>query len=869
MQRAPVWKIVFIVFTLLFSLWMLLPTLEFYSYDPLMRNMDESERIVKWKEQIAADGVDAASLDDAVKARNRKFRDLKSDAIRLGMDLQGGVHLVIEVDDKKYEARLRESLQNQGKTEDQIKSSVKYGLDTVLGSAVAVLESRVDSYGVSEVALVKQPPYRVVLEMPGVSEPERVKELVKADADLSFHIVADKNELGRLLPDIDSIVPEEFLALTPKVNPYMAAVAVEFPDNYLLVDEVINRPEVQRVIPRQLMFKWGTKKEPDDWYKTPYRYLYLLEKRTNLTGDQLQDAYVYVDSMNRPEVVLAFDSVGKRNFSNITGEHVRDYLAILMNDQVYSAPVIKERIRHGRANISGIDSFDEARQISVVLRAGGLPAPMEVAESRVVGPSLGADSINKGLYSGIIGGVLVLIFMVVYYGLVGAVADLAVILNLFFLLAGMAMFKATLTLPGIAGIVLTIGMAVDANVLIFERLREEAQGKRSKTVQLILDKGYGRAFMTIFDANLTTLITALVLFQFGTGPIKGFAVTLSLGIVISMFTAIFVTRVVLDVMVARGMKTLSLGSIHFFKNPQYQILKNAKILMLTTGGLAIAGFIFLIYDWDNMQGIDFAGGTEILIQFENETNEQIVRDSLKDAGFPDATVQKVLGSENQIMVRVKEGEVKEATVLADALQKALPEGSKFNDDYSSSSVGAKVGVELLLKGLYCILFSSLGILLYITVRFEFRFAVAAVICLFHDVLFTLAFLAITGTEFNLPIIAALLTVLGYSLNDTIVVFDRVRENYTSALLNFKEMVNVSINQTLSRTVITSLTTFIVVLVLHLFGGSVIHDFSFTLMIGVVIGTYSSIFVASPILLMMGHKAPDEAAKKKSKMAIAS
>lgn len=864
MQRVPVWKIVFIVFTILLSLWMLTPTIGFYSYDALTRNMDESARIQKWKEQKLADGVDATRIDEEVRKLNRSFRDLKNDSIRLGLDLQGGVHLVIEVDHEKFESELRDGLKKQGKTEKEIEDEVKAGLDSVLDSALAVIENRVDSFGVAEVALVKQPPWRIVLEMPGLSEPEQVKSLVQAEAQLYFHLVAPKNELGRLLPEIDSVVPEDFIKLIPQVDQNLSAVAVEYPDNYLLVNEILSRPEVKRIIPGQYMFKWGSTQEPTNWIDYQHRYLYLLEANYDLSGKYLDSASVRFDQMGRPEVVLSFDSTGKRVFSRITGDHVGDHLAIVMNDQVYSAPVIRDRIQYGVATISGIDSYDEAREIAVVLRAGSLPAPLKVAESRVVGPSLGADSISKGIYSGLIGAAIVLIFMVAYYAMVGVVADIAVMLNIFFLIAGMAMFKATLTLPGIAGIVLTVGMAVDANVLVFERLREEIESsKRAKTIQLILDKGFGRAFMTIFDANLTTLITALVLFQFGTGPIKGFAVTLSLGIVISMFTAVFVSRVIMDVMVARGMKTLSVGTFRFFHNANFDFMSNARKLMTATAILGCAGFLFLIYDWEAMKGIDFAGGDEILVQFQQETDEQAVRNALAQGNLADAVVQKVLGAENQMMIRVREGRVASPDDLAKIIQEKLPD-KPFNSDYSSNRVGAKVGNELLWKGLYCVIFSSIGILLYITVRFEFRFALAAVICLFHDLLFTLAFLALTRTDFNLPIIAALLTVLGYSLNDTIVVFDRIRENYSSALLNFTEIVNHSINQTLSRTINTAMTTLMVVIMLYLFGGAVIHDFALTLMVGILIGTYSSIFVASPLLLSISRRIGHESIVKKAK-----
>lgn len=870
MQRVPVWRISFIVFTLLVSLWVLLPSMEFYSHDAMNRNMGESDRIAKWKAEKLAKGVEPTKVDEQIKNENVHFRNIKSKSIRLGLDLQGGVHLVIEVDEEKYESQLRADLKKQGKTDKEIEQAVKDSKATVLDTAMAVLENRVDAFGVAEVSLIKQPPYRIILEMPGVSDPEQVKSLVQAEAQLYFHLVAPKSEIGRILPEIDSVVPEDFVQLIPQTDPYVAAVAVQYPENYHIVDEIINRPEVKRIIPGQYMFKWGGIEKPTNYITTEHRYLYMLEADYDVDGKFLDNAFMTADPMtNRPEVILVFNSDGKRKFARLTSDHVGEHLAIVMNDQVYSAPVIKDRITQGTANISGIDSFEEARQISVVLRAGALPAPLKVAESRVVGPSLGADSIKSGIYSGFVGGFVVLIFMVVYYATAGVIADITVMLNIFFLVAGMAMFKATLTLPGIAGIALTIGMAVDANVLIYERLREEMRtGKRAKTLALILDKGFSRAFMTIFDSNLTTLITALVLFQFGTGPIKGFAVTLTLGIVISMYTAVFVSRVIMDTMVVKGVQSIALGKLRFFADTNYDFMRNANKLMTFTAVVGIIGMLYMVVDWQSMKGIDFSGGDEILLQFKQDTPEQEIRNALASAGLSDAVVQKVLGGSNQIMIRVREGKVSSPDDLAKILREKLPE-RPFNDEYSSNRVGAKVGNELLWKALYCTLFSCIGILLYVALRFEFRFAFAAVACLVHDVLFTMAFLAITGTEFNLPIVAALLTIVGYSINDTIVIFDRIRENYSSPLLNFKEIVNLSVNQTLSRSINTSLTVLFVVLMLTFLGGVVMHDFALTLLVGVIEGSYSTIFVAAPLLLLMTPKTAHEVEVKKTKPAVAS
>lgn len=857
MQRVPVWRIAIVVVVLLFSLWLLMPTFEYYSIDTVHRNAGTTPRIDEIDEQIAQGDGNIASLQEERVSLQRDLRELKDDSLRLGLDLQGGVHLVVDINMEEYEEQLRE----QGVEEEEL----QYAKETVIDEAAALIESRVDAFGVAEAAVIKQRPRRIVVEMPGFSDSNAVEDLVQADARLSFHLVAMPDEVAMIIGDIDALVPEDFQSLLAERMPSttMGAVAVRAPENFELVDQILQRPTVQSLIPRDKMFLWGNEEEPfPPYFDFPHRYLYLVQQKSEVTGAELDSnrTFVYLDPQTgQPKVSLTFDDEGAYRFRRTTRDNVNRHLAVVLNDRVYTAPVIRTEIRDGNAVIEGIDDITEARSTAVVLRAGALPAPLQVEQSRVVGPSLGADSVEAGITAGLVGGAIVLVFMIIYYAVAGVVANFAVIMNLILLMAGMALFKATLTLPGIAGLVLIIGMAVDANVLIYERIREEMKGKRAKTLALVLDKGYGRAFMTIFDANITTLITALVLFQFGTGPIKGFAVTLSLGIIISMFTAIFVTRIIFDTMALQGAKTLSVGSFRILPNAHFNFLKQGKTFMTASFLIGILGFTGLAVYWENFQGIDFAGGSEAIVEFDQTVAVQDVRDGLAEFGMADAVIQEVLDGEGrQVLIRVREGVVTDPNALVDTVKQSFPD--REIEVLQTDMVGAKVGSELLLKGFNCILFSSVGILLYITARFEFRFAVAAVAALIHDLLFTLAMLAATGTEFNLPIIAALLTVLGYSLNDTIVVFDRIRENYTSSLLNFRDIVNQSINQTLSRTVLTSVTTIIVVATLHILGGPVIHDFAFTLLVGVIIGTYSSIFVASPILLMMGKHAPSKPVK---------
>lgn len=855
MQRLSFWKIGLVVFVLLYALWLLVPSVNFYSIPTEYRNNNTTPAIEELRSQIAEDPDRATELQENILKQEEEFRALKEESLRLGLDLQGGVHMVLDVDLESYEEDVR------GRTADE--DEIQYMMDTVLPSAAAIVENRVDSYGVAEAAVIQQEPRRIVLEMPGFSDPDEIANLVQLEAVLTFHLVAPQEELYRVMSDIDAYVEEDVMSLLDDrmPSPRLAAVVVESPGPYELLNEIITREDVSTLTGGEYELVWGGEEAPiPGVYDFPHRYLYLIESRSSLQGDSITNAF---SQMNRqtgqPEVWITLDGTGARQFYQVTRNNVNRNLAIVMDNRVYSAPNINQEISGGQAQITGINDLDEARQLSVVLQAGSLPAPMTIENSRVVGPSLGADSVRAGLWAGVLGTAIVLVFMIGYYMTCGVVASFTVVLNLILLMAGMAFFKATLTLPGIAGIVLIIGMAVDANVLIYERMREEMSGKRARSLALVLDKAFGRAFMTIFDANLTSLITALVLFQFGTGPIKGFAVTLSLGILISLFTAVFVNRVIMDSMANLGVKEISPGKFCFFKQPSFDFFKNPGRYMGVSTAFAVVGLLFLIVFWEARKGIDFAGGTEIIAEFSEPVPVADVRSSLEAIGFQDSVVQEVYQGENQVLIRVSEGVVESPEALGESLEQAIP-NVPFNV-IASEAVGAKVGGELLWKGLMCLIFASIGILLYITFRFEFRFALAAVIALFHDLAFTLGVLAFTQTEFNLPIIAALLTVLGYSLNDTIVVFDRIRENYASAMYNFKDVVNQSINQTLTRTVNTSVTTLFVILTLYVVGGAVIHDFAFTLMIGVIVGTYSSIFVASPVLILLGNKGPVKEKKK--------
>jgi SecD/SecF fusion protein len=430
--------------------------------------------------------------------------------------------------------------------------------------------------------------------------------------------------------------------------------------------------------------------------------------------------------------------------------------------------------------------------------------------------------------------------MLLYYLLAGFIALFALILNILIILGALGYFGATLTLPGIAGIVLTIGMAVDANVLIYERIREEL--RLGKSLSASIQAGYNKAFITILDANLTTLIAALILFQFGTGPIRGFATTLSIGIVASMFTALFVTRVIFDILTNYGLKRLPMLSF-FPKVPNFKFISRRFLAYLLSLLIISIGIFSFVKGGEKNFGIDFTGGVLQEYEFKGKVSTADIRQALNEINLGDSLIQQVKGT-NRFIIRTYAGKSEEVL-------KKLRE--KFGKDnvllLRTETVGAMVGKDLRRKAINAVTFSLIAMCLYISIRFRFKFAIAAIIALIHDVLVSAGALSTSGREFSLPVIAALLTIVGYSINDTIVVFDRIRENMRlGKKLKFPELVNLSINQTLARTLLTSLTTLLTVLSLYLFGGEVINPFAFVLLVGVIVGTYSSIFIASPIVV---------------------
>ena len=551
-------------------------------------------------------------------------------------------------------------------------------------------------------------------------------------------------------------------------------------------------------------------------------------------------------------VTFQFDTQGARRFGNATAQNVGRPFAVVLDNKVISAPVIRSPIRQGSGQIEGGFTIESANKLALLLRAGALPVELTVVEERTVGPGLGADSIAAGEIAGIVGAILVLAFMFVAYGTLGLIANIALVANVFMLLALLTLIGATLTLPGIAGIVLTVGMAVDSNVLIYERIREERRNGR-KLIQAI-ESGFAKALATIVDANITTLIAAIILFSLGSGPVRGFAVTLAIGIATTVFTAFTLTRWLVaywyrtqrpkDLPVGLVSKYATDSTLKFMDGRKFSFPASVLAAVLSLGLFAGVGM--------NL-GIDFRGGSLIEVQARDGSAEVgDVRSRLSELGLGDVQVQE-FGTPEDILIRI------ESQGDETAEQEALAEvRAALDDDYEfrrQEVVGPTVSGELATAGTIAVLAALAAILVYIWVRFEWQFAVGAIIATVHDVVMTIGMFVITGIEFNLSSIAAVLTIVGYSLNDTVVVYDRVREN----LRRYKKMdvtalLDLSINQMLTRTVLTSVTTLLALGALWLLGGEVIRSFTFAMIFGVLIGTYSSIFIAAPVLILFKLRA---------------
>jgi SecD/SecF fusion protein len=687
--------------------------------------------------------------------------------INLGLDLQGGVQLLLQVEMDKVPEDARKD---------------------VTARVAEIIRNRIDEFGVKEPEITTQGRDQVVVKLPGVTDRERAKEIAGKAAHLEFKIVSEDVELIQKADE--GTIPTGFEYKKVKGSPN---------------DEMV-----------------------------------LLALLPVLTGEHLTTASVGFDEYGSAIVQLTLDKEGGKIFDKVTFQNIGKRLAIVMDGQVYSAPVIRDRIPNGRAQISGNFKADEAADLALVLRAGALPAPVTVVEERTIGPSLGKDSIDSGIRASLFGVLFVVIFMPVYYLFCGWIANLGLLVYVILVIGGMATMGSTLTLPGIAGFILSVGMAVDANVLIFERMREEMA--TGKTARAVVSAGYHRALSAILDSNVTTLITSLLLFIFGTGPIQGFAVTLSIGIVASMFSAIFVTRVIFDRIVKNNPNKI-FKMLHLFDKTNISFLKGRRWAYgLSAVCLALGIFAFTMRAQENY-GVEFTGGTFVQVAFKQDVDQGVFRSELEKQGLKSVMLQRFGdASSHQYIVKMAEGNPSKVSAAAE-----MTAGKGAYEVLKVDQVGPSVSGSLRDKALWAIFWSWLGILIYLGWRFEWKLAAAAVVALVHDSVFAFGIYALSGREINLATIAALLTIIGFSVNDTIVTFDRIRDNVKLMRKTpFAQIVDLSINQTLGRTVLTTLTVLFGALSLFFFGGSAIADFAFILIIGFVVGTYSSIFVASAL-----------------------
>jgi SecD/SecF fusion protein len=670
---------------------------------------------------------------------------------------------------------------------------INYRLSSAATQSIEVVSRRINELGTNEPVVQRQGADRILVQVPGLQDPARLKEILGQTAKLTFQMV-------------DSSMPVE--------------------------EAIQGRPPAGSTV------MYSNDDPPE---------AYLIENRVIVSGENLVDAQATFDQRtSEPVVSFRFDSKGAARFGQATQQNVGRLFAIVLDDHVISAPQIREPILGGTGQISGNFSVESANDLAVLLRAGALPADLTIVEERTVGPSLGHDSIQAGAIAAGIAAVLVLVFMVVAYGSLGIIANLALIANIAMIIAILSVLGATLTLPGIAGIILTMGMAVDSNVIIFERVREERRQGRS-LVQA-LDSGFQRALATVVDANVTTFIAAAILFWLGSGPVKGFAVTLGIGIVTTVFTAYTLTRWMIAMWLRRTRPTELPRAVKFV--PDQTRIGFMRLRKYAYGfSILMTVATVVLFTTVNMNyGIDFRGGSIIEAQSKGPVADAgDVRERLSDLNLGDVQVQQ-FGSERDLLIRI-EGQDGGDNAEQSAVAKARLALEADYDFRRVEVVGPTISSELARDATIGILASLVAMLIYIWIRFEWQFGLGAIISTVHDVIAMVFIYVALGLEFNLTSIAAILTIVGYSINDTVVVYDRVRENLRKyKKMPLSELLDLSMNQTLSRTLLTGVTTLLSLVALYLFGGEVIASFTFAMIFGILFGTYSSVFVAAPLLI---------------------
>ena len=952
-------------------------------------NYNENEREAKEKQYL--DSINSEEVYDIFIAKYT-YADCKQRELNLGLDLKGGMNVTLEVmvidvlkalsnnsSDEFFNTSISNAIKAQEDSQEdfvtlfgmeyeklsqnnglaviftsQLKDKVKINatnsevldvlkieVEDAISRSFNILRSRIDRFGVTQPNIQRlETAGRILVELPGIKDPERARKLLQSTAQLEFWETYEYSELfqslenvntylrqtasatdsvqlddnsstntnaieesseeseddisalledDNLLADLetDSLATdsaeelsfEEFAqnnplyaVLYPNVNqqnqiqpgPVVGFCAVK---DTSTLNNYLNDPAVMKFFPVDVKFAFTVKP-----YDTEERFIQLVALRvTNRDGKAAMEGDVVTDASqafgqynSSAEVSMSMNQEGAKQWKRLTAENIGKSVAIVLDGFVYSYPTVQSEISGGRSSISGDFSVNEAKDLANILKSGKLPAPARIIEEAIVGPSLGEEAISSGLTSFIFALLLVLFYMIFYYNRAGIVSNVALLANIFFIFGVLSSLGAVLTLPGIAGIILTIGMSVDANVLIYERIREELTN--GKGIRLAISDGYNSAYSSIIDANVTTLLTGIILYTFGTGPIKGFATTLVIGIITSLFAAIFITRLVISARLKKG-KDMSFSNKltkGAFKNTNVDFIGLRKRFYVISSVIVLLGLGSLLTKGLQL-GVDFDGGRTFVVRFDDTVNNEDLRSELSNVfvdndGLKYTPQVKTFGENNQVKITtsymINNNDVSTDKVVEDKLNEGLKTTGLDYEIMSSQKVGPTIADDIKDAAVWSIIFSLLVIFLYILLRFRrWQFSLGAVAAVFHDVVIVLSIFSVFygilpfSLEIDQAFIAAILTIIGYSLNDTVVVFDRVREYMNiNKKKKIHEFMNSSLNSTLSRTINTSLTTFFVLLIIFVFGGEVIRGFMFALMVGVLVGTYSSLFIASPIML---------------------
>ena len=935
---------------------------------------DEAEQSVR--EAYYLDSVQNQPVFSLLGLKDFTYKECKEKEVNLGLDLKGGMNVMLEIEVQDLVKSLAGESQNDpafvaaiekanealkagtddyigefakayaetsnggslatifvspdrqditpNSTNDEVLKVLRDETDAAIAASFNILRSRIDHFGVTQPNIQRLPnSNRILVELPGVKEPERVRKLLQGSASLEFWVTYTTDEVLPILAEADALIKQSAEApaeeqaaeaateaasdlvsevanaatteesvegtsrFSREQNPLFALLDPSYSGGAIVgaaaaadmpaINEYLARPEIQNLFPADLQLKWGIKGEEMFGGRFALYALRSVDGKPAMDGAAVSTAQSqYSDRSANAEVNLIMNSNGASQWAQLTGQNIGKPIAIVLDGYVYSAPNVINKIEGGSSRITGNFTIQEADDLANVLKSGKVPAPARIIQDTVVGPSLGAESINAGMFSFVLAFVLVLLYMGLFYKTAGWMADLALILNIFLLMGVLVSFGAVLTLPGIAGIVLTMGMAVDANVIIYERIKEELRA--GKGLSLAIKDGFSNAYSAIIDGQLTTIITGIVLFIFGNGPVQGFATTLIIGILTSLFCAIFITRMLLEWVEAKwGKVSFSRSwSENWLANVSFDFIGKRKASYIVSGALVVLSLISLATLGLNT-GVDFTGGRTYVVRFDQNVSAEDVRAALDKALVSDDATKssvevKQYGAENQMRIITQykyDDTSEETTAEVDALIYEALKGfysypitldgfistqEDVNGIISSEKIGPAIAKDMIYSALYAVLFSLIAIGLYITVRFKrWEWATGATLALAHNAFLVIGIFSMLyhimpfNLEVNQAFIAAILTIIGYSINDTVVIFDRIREYitlYPKRIIG--DNINKAIASTLSRTMNTSGTTIVTLLAMFILGGETLRGFIFALLLGVIIGTYSSVFIATPI-----------------------